>query len=81
MPLKIPVQLIGPHPGRALCRFSRWIEYGASPRGLTLPFDRCARARVVKRPRLRQPRRYCKPWLRDVLRHRILLNFEAEPQA
>jgi MoxR-like ATPase len=58
---------------------SRWINYGASPRG-TIALDRCARARAWL-----QGRDYVTP--DDVqsvafstLRHRILLSFEAEAE-
>ncbi len=54
-----------------------WLEYGASPRG-TISLDRCARAHAWL-----QGRDFVSPddvqeVLFDVLRHRILLTFEAE---
>lgn len=54
-----------------------WIEYGASPRG-TIALDRCARAYAWL-----QGKDYVSPddiqaVAHDVLRHRILLTFEAE---
>ena len=54
-----------------------WLEYGASPRG-TISLDRCARAHSWI-----QGRDFVSPddvqeILFDVLRHRILLSFEAE---
>lgn len=54
-----------------------WIEYGASPRG-TIALDRCARAHAWL-----QGRDYVSPddvqaVAHDVLRHRLLLSFEAE---
>ena len=54
-----------------------WLEYGASPRG-TISLDRCARAHAWL-----QGRDFVSPddvqeVLYDVLRHRILLSFEAE---
>jgi MoxR-like ATPase len=54
-----------------------WLEYGASPRG-TISLDRCARAHAWI-----QGRDYVSPddvqeIMFDVLRHRILLTFEAE---
>ena len=56
---------------------SRWIAYGASPRG-TLALDACARAHAWM-----DERDYVSPGdvqtvLKDVLRHRLLLSFEAE---
>jgi MoxR-like ATPase len=54
-----------------------WLEYGASPRG-TISLDRCARAHAWI-----QGRDFVSPddiqeIIFDVLRHRILLSFEAE---
>ena len=54
-----------------------WLEYGASPRG-TISLDRCARAHAWI-----QGRDFVSPddvqeVMFDVLRHRILLSFEAE---
>jgi len=56
---------------------SRWLEYGASPRG-TLCLDSCARAHAWL-----DGRDYVSPGdvqaiVYDVLRHRLLLSFEAE---
>lgn len=58
---------------------ARWLRYGASPRA-TIAIDRCARAHawLAKRD-------YIAPEdihviVHDVLRHRILLNFEAEAE-
>ncbi|HBC57744.1 MAG TPA: AAA family ATPase, partial [Gammaproteobacteria bacterium] len=56
---------------------AQWIRFGASPRG-TLALDRCARAHAWL-----QGRDYVSPEdihqiAHDVLRHRILLSFEAE---
>ena len=54
-----------------------WLEFGASPRG-TISLDRCARAHAWI-----QGRDFVSPddvqeIMFDVLRHRILLSFEAE---
>lgn len=56
---------------------AQWLEYGASPRG-TIALDRCARAHAWL-----QGRDYVSPddvhaIAYDVLRHRLLLSFEAE---
>ena len=56
---------------------SRWLQYGASPRG-TLCLDSCARAHAWL-----DGRDYVSPGdvqavVHDVLRHRLLLSFEAE---
>ncbi len=58
---------------------ARWISYGASPRG-TIALDRCARAHAWL-----QERDYVSPEdvqaiAHDVLRHRILLSYEAEAE-
>jgi len=59
---------------------AQWIQYGASPRG-TLALDACARAHAWL-----DGRDYVSPGdvqaiFHDVLRHRILLSFEAEADA
>ncbi len=66
-----------PTPYRA--ELARWISFGASPRG-TIALDRCARAHAWL-----QGRDYVSPEdvqaiARDVLRHRVLLSFEAEAE-
>ncbi len=75
------VQLINatrnPEPYRA--KLANWLEYGASPRG-TIALDRCARANAWL-----AGRNYVNPddvqaVAHDVLRHRILLSFEAESE-
>ena len=58
-------------------QLGRWIEYGASPRG-TLCLDACARAHAWL-----DGRDYVSPGdvqavFHDVLRHRLILSFEAE---
>ncbi len=57
----------------------RWIAWGASPRG-TIALDRCARARAWL-----EGRDYVLPEdvhavAIDVLRHRVLLSYEAEAE-
>jgi MoxR-like ATPase len=57
----------------------RWVSYGASPRG-TIALDRCARAHAWL-----QGRDYVAPEdvhavAADVLRHRVLLSYEAEAE-
>ena len=56
---------------------SRWLQYGASPRG-TLSLDACARAHAWL-----DGRDYVSPGdvqdvIHDVLRHRLILSYEAE---
>jgi len=58
---------------------ARWVAYGASPRG-TIALDRCARAHAWL-----QRRDYVAPEdihavAHDVLRHRVLLSYEAEAE-
>ncbi|MFK7996340.1 MAG: AAA family ATPase [Granulosicoccus sp.] len=65
------------NPARHDEELARWIQYGASPRG-TLCLDSCARAYAWL-----EGRDYVSPGdvqavFHDVLRHRILLSFEAE---
>jgi MoxR-like ATPase len=65
------------NPAQHNADLARWIEYGASPRG-TLSLDSCARAHAWL-----EGRDYVSPGdvqaiVHDVLRHRLLLSFEAE---
>lgn len=65
------------NPARHDEELARWIQYGASPRG-TLCLDACARAHAWL-----DGRDYVSPGdvqaiIHEVLRHRILLSFEAE---
>ncbi|WP_369854765.1 AAA family ATPase [Candidatus Thalassolituus haligoni] len=64
-------------PGRYNTELANWIEYGASPRG-TIALERCARSHAWL-----SGRDYVSPddvqaVVHDVLRHRLLLSFEAE---
>jgi MoxR-like ATPase len=54
-----------------------WLEYGASPRG-TISLDRCARAYAWIHGRDFVSPDDVQEIMFDVLRHRILLSFEAE---
>ncbi len=54
-----------------------WIEYGASPRG-TIALDRCARAHAWLHGRDYVSPDDVQAVAHDVLRHRLLLTFEAE---
>jgi len=56
---------------------ARWIEYGASPRA-TIALDRCARAHAWLRGQEFVDPSDVQAMLFDVLRHRVLLNYEAE---
>ncbi len=56
---------------------ARWISYGASPRG-TIALDRCARAHAWLNGRDYVTPEDIQTMAPDVLRHRVLLSFEAE---
>lgn len=56
---------------------SRWVAYGASPRG-TIALDRCARAHAWLAGRDYVSPQDIHAVAYDVLRHRVLLSFEAE---
>ena len=56
---------------------TKWLEYGASPRG-TISLDRCSRAHAWIHGRDFVSPDDVQEVMFDVLRHRILLSFEAE---
>jgi len=58
---------------------ARWIAYGASPRG-TIAIDRCARAHAWLAGRDFVAPEDVHAVAHDVLRHRILLSYEAEAE-
>ncbi len=58
---------------------TRWIAYGASPRG-TIALDRCARAHAWLAGRDFVTPEDVHAVATDVLRHRILLSYEAEAE-
>ncbi len=58
---------------------ARWIAYGASPRG-TLSLDRCARAHAWLAGKDYVSPEDVHAVVHDVLRHRIILSFEAEAE-
>jgi MoxR-like ATPase len=55
----------------------RWLQYGASPRG-SIALDRCARARAWLRGRDFVTPDDIQAVAADVLRHRLILSYEAE---
>jgi MoxR-like ATPase len=64
-------------PGRYSEQLERWIEYGASPRA-TIALDRCSRAHAwLKGSDFVSPDDV-QAVLGDVMRHRLILSFEAE---
>lgn len=56
---------------------ANWIEFGASPRG-TIALDRCSRAHAWLKGRDYVSPDDVQAVIHDVLRHRLLLSFEAE---
>ena len=56
-----------------------WIEYGASPRG-TIALDRCARAQAWLQGKDFVSPEDVQSVIHDVLRHRLLISFEAEAE-
>ena len=58
---------------------SRWVNYGASPRG-TIALDRCARAHAWLEQRDYVSPEDVQSVIHNVLRHRVLLSFEAEAE-
>lgn len=57
----------------------RWVNYGASPRG-TIALDRCAKAHAWLRGRDYVAPEDIHGVAHDVLRHRVLLSYEAEAE-
>ncbi|MFM8442716.1 MAG: AAA family ATPase, partial [Methylococcus sp.] len=55
----------------------RWLQYGASPRA-TIALDRCARARAWLHGRDFVMPEDIQSMAPDVLRHRLILSYEAE---
>jgi MoxR-like ATPase len=75
----LQIILASREPGRYGDDLAGWVQYGASPRA-TIALDRCARSRAWL-----QGRDYVTPediqnLAYDVLRHRVLLTYEAEAQ-
>ena len=58
---------------------ARWLRFGASPRG-TISLDRCARAHAWLHKRDYVAPEDIHQVIHDVLRHRLLLSFEAEAE-
>jgi len=58
---------------------ARWLQFGASPRA-TMALDRCARAHAWLKQRDYVSPEDIHAVAHDVLRHRILLNYEAEAE-
>ncbi len=75
------VQLINAsrYPSRYSDTLAGWLDYGASPRG-TIALDRCARAHAWLHERDFVSPDDVQAVAHDVLRHRLLLSFEAEAE-
>ena len=58
---------------------AQWLEYGASPRA-TMALDRCARAHAWLAGRDFVTPEDIQTMAHDVMRHRIILSFEAEAE-
>jgi MoxR-like ATPase len=65
------------HPGAYDESIARWLQYGASPRA-TIALDRCARARAWLQGRDFVIPEDIQSMAPDVLRHRLILSYEAE---
>jgi MoxR-like ATPase len=66
-------------PSRYGEELKRWVAYGASPRG-TIALDRCARAHAWLAGRDYVTPEDVHAIATDVLRHRVLLSYEAEAE-
>jgi len=67
------------NPGRYNEKLAEWLEYGASPRA-SMALDRCARAHAWLAGRDFVGPDDIQAMAHDVLRHRIILSFEAEAE-
>ena len=65
------------HPQAWSSRLAGWIQYGASPRA-SLAFDRCARALAWLEGRDYVSPEDVQQLAHEILRHRILLTYQAE---
>jgi len=66
-------------PGPYSQNLAKWVQYGASPRA-TMALDRCARAHAWLSGRDYVTPEDVQTIAYDVLRHRVLLNYEAEAE-
>ena len=67
------------NPGKYSEQLGRWIEYGASPRA-SIALDRCARAHAWLAGRDYVGPEDVQSMAFDVMRHRLILNYEAEAE-
>jgi MoxR-like ATPase len=75
------VQIVGAtrHPGQYGDHLAGWIEVGASPRG-TIALDKCARAHAWLQNRNHVTPDDVRAVAHDVLRHRLILTYEANAE-
>lgn len=66
-------------PGRYSEQLARWVQYGASPRA-SIALDRCARAHAWLAGRDYVSPQDVQEMAADVMRHRLILNYEAEAE-
>ncbi len=66
-------------PGRYSEQLARWVEYGASPRA-SIALDRCSRAHAWLAGRDYVTPEDIQSMAFDVMRHRLILNYEAEAE-
>jgi len=66
-------------PGAYSADLPRWLQYGASPRA-TIALDRCSRARAWLRGRNYVVPEDIQALAPDILRHRLILSYEAEAE-
>jgi len=75
----IQIVLATRNPGAYGQELSNWLEYGGSPRA-TIALDRCARAHAWLAARDFVAPEDIQAVAHDVLRHRLILNYEAEAE-
>ena len=75
----VQLVLASRNPGAYGEDLAQWIQYGASPRA-TIALDRCARARAWLNGRDFVGPEDVQDVVHDVLRHRLILNYEAEAE-
>ena len=75
----IQIVLATRNPGAYGQELSHWLEYGGSPRA-TIALDRCARAHAWLAARDFVAPEDIQAVAHDVLRHRLILNYEAEAE-
>jgi MoxR-like ATPase len=75
----VEIVLATRNPARYDAKLAKWVQWGASPRA-TIALDRCARAHAWLAGRDYVGPDDIQAIAFDVLRHRVLLNYEAEAE-